>query len=62
MVEPWSHRGCRDLRKAHNAMANEPIKRSNTFEYTVWSIASVVVALLLAHYVFGFFPTKEGYY
>jgi hypothetical protein len=43
-------------------MANEPIKRSNTFEYAVWGVASVVMALLLAHYVFGFFPTPENNY
>jgi hypothetical protein len=43
-------------------MANEQNKRSNTFEYAIWSIASVVMALLIAHYVFGFVPTKEGYY
>lgn len=42
-------------------MLNEGFKKENRVFSTTLLIASVVVALLILHYVFGFFPGQESY-
>jgi len=40
-------------------MASENQKPYDPFEIIIVSVATIIVLLLIAHYVFGFFPEKD---
>jgi len=43
-------------------METKTNKPTDFFEVTVWTVAIVIIGLLVAHYAFGYFPKPENPY